>query len=257
MISTDVEGFIRSPKGDYIPAERVLGGSKGNAQAVGKGVVAHPDNVMAEFALAGPCKPENFQDRVQSAVRLLRKHIHPLDIMFSPCVEFSDDWLKKAKLAEEIGCEPDWQGDCMRISITTEQLGNYRGAGGHLHFDLNSQISPDYAATVCDCTVGLAAVAYGEKQGRRRQFYGLPSLYRPKPYGLEYRTLSNWWVENSPKEFFSLIKRLAYALEKVNELVLILPQMYHEQSVEAIETENQELANKTLTKVYKHIGMIT
>jgi hypothetical protein len=31
---------------------------------------------------------------------------------------------------------------------------------------------------------------------RRRQLYGKAGAYRPKPYGMEYRVLSNVWLKN-------------------------------------------------------------
>jgi hypothetical protein len=50
-----------------------------------------------------------------------------------------------------------------------------------------------------DAFVGLPSVAWDQQQGRR-EHYGLAGLYRKKTYGddiggVEYRTLSNFWLK--------------------------------------------------------------
>jgi hypothetical protein len=36
---------------------------------------------------------------------------------------------------------------------------------------------------------------YWDKDTERRKLYGKPGAFRPKPYGCEYRVLSNAWVD--------------------------------------------------------------
>jgi hypothetical protein len=36
---------------------------------------------------------------------------------------------------------------------------------------------------------------YWDKDKERRKLYGKPGAFRPKPYGCEYRVLSNAWVD--------------------------------------------------------------
>ena len=54
-------------------------------------------------------------------------------------------------------------------------------------------------------------------QGKRREYYGMPGLFRPKKYGLiggvEYRTPSNLWLAD--KESIEAMMTNALSLERV------------------------------------------
>ena len=50
-------------------------------------------------------------------------------------------------------------------------------------------------AALCDLQISVPMIARGyDTQGERRRFYGSPGRFRPTPYGLEYRSLSNKWT---------------------------------------------------------------
>lgn len=46
-----------------------------------------------------------------------------------------------------------------------------------------------------DFYLGLPSLLF-DNDNKRRQMYGQPGSYRPKPYGVEYRVLSNKWLES-------------------------------------------------------------
>ena len=46
-----------------------------------------------------------------------------------------------------------------------------------------------------DFFLGLPSLAY-DNDKLRREMYGKAGCYRPKPYGVEYRTLSNAWLKS-------------------------------------------------------------
>ena len=55
----------------------------------------------------------------------------------------------------------------------------------------------------------------------RRELYGAPGSFRPKPYGMEYRPLSNAWLKNwdSVNTVYSITTRV---LEKLDNATLNL-----------------------------------
>jgi len=67
-----------------------------------------------------------------------------------------------------------------------------RSAGGHIHVET----SLDKAAVIraMDLFLGVPSLILDSKGGMRRQLYGKAGAYRPKSYGVEYRTLSNFWI---------------------------------------------------------------
>jgi hypothetical protein len=50
----------------------------------------------------------------------------------------------------------------------------------------------------CDLFLGVPSVLMDNGE-MRKQLYGKAGCYRPKPYGGEYRTLSNFWFLNPDK----------------------------------------------------------
>jgi len=230
---------------------------------IGKGVVAHPDNVMAEIASAAPFKAENIIGRIQHDVDLLRQHVSPVDVSIVPYINVSKQFLDSSELAGEVGCDVDFRNGEQRDPITADVLGMSRYAGGHLHFDVNSDIAPDYAAAVCDIMLAVPCIAHGEQQGGRRGTYGLSGLYRPKSYGVEYRTLSNYWVNillqrNEavshlyPEQLATLIVNTSKALEEVRDEILMLPAKYKDYATEIIETENRDEARNFMLLISKY-----
>lgn len=256
----DAEFFLRGGRG-YIPAERVLRGTKGHAAVLGPGVVGHPDNIMAEIASAGPFHHENLMERITHDFDVLRKHVAPVEVQITAGITVTEEFLAAAELAKEIGCDVDFQNGAPRDPITTESIGTSRYAGGHLHFDTSRDIPPDYCASVCDIMLAVPLIAMGERQGGRRGTYGLPGLYRPKEYGLEYRTLSNYWVSliiNNPqgngRVFCELVGRTASAFLTMDEQILTLPQRYRDYAQEIITAEDSDEAQNLFTFIKQELN---
>ncbi len=132
-----------------------------------------------------------------------------------------------------------------------------RFAGGHIHMGLRNTY-PELAAMTSelrqrqieqvvralDRTVGLASIAlFGELEDvRRRRYYGLAGEYRMPVYGLEYRTLSPYWML-SPAVYFLVFElaRLGVGLGMDNE-VYSRYQATDTEVIEAIQHSDAELA---------------
>lgn len=242
MLGSDFEGFLRMDNA-YIPAERVLKGDKDSPISISKGVVGHPDNVMAEAAIAAPVQPRDFAAAINDALYNLQRYIEPATFHAEPSVKFTEDWLSKSEFAKEVGCEPDYDTFNEMYQYTADDLGLYRFAGFHIHFDVMDSIPSDYAARVVDCTVGLASVAFewDSRQGRRRALYGTPGRHRPKSYGIEYRTLSSSMITHLD-EAQPIIESTALALQAAEPNIMMLPQLMWDAVSEAIRTEDVGMA---------------
>lgn len=110
--------------------------------------------------------------------------------------EFSPGVFDKFPELKTIGCDPDFSAYGQRTPPTAEALGNWRHAAGHIHIGLNpwpSDLPKDAFVKFLDLFLACPMQMY-DRQGPRRQHYGLAGLFRPKDYGIEYRTLSNKWI---------------------------------------------------------------
>ena len=106
--------------------------------------------------------------------------------------------LIAAKEHVELGCSPSRNvyGDAGRLVRDGRAL-PVRFAGGHIHF--GSSIALDKQEEVVralDAILGIWSVGAAASIDNpiRRKFYGLAGEYRPTKYGVEYRSLSNFWL---------------------------------------------------------------
>jgi len=66
-----------------------------------------------------------------------------------------------------------------------------RSAGGHVHIE--TSLNKRHVIQACDLFLGVPSVLMDDGE-MRKQLYGKAGCFRPKPYGVEYRTLSNFWI---------------------------------------------------------------
>ena len=95
-----------------------------------------------------------------------------------------------------------------------------------------------------------------DKQEERREFYGKAGLFRPKEYGIEYRTLSNFWLDPkwNEKRGLNLIINNVFSLamlankdhKLLSEIYKIAPWADIEQ---AVNTEDIKLSTEILNHV--------
>lgn len=113
-----------------------------------------------------------------------------------------------------LGCEPSrnaYASEGRRVE--QPRMLKWRFAGGHVHFELpeeeRSIPNIQYLVKTLDALLGLPCVCLAQNYDHfiRRRYYGLAGEYRLPPHGLEYRTLSNFWLMD-PKAF-SLVFELA------------------------------------------------
>lgn len=110
----------------------------------------------------------------------------------------------------ELGCEPSYNAYKLRgLNVENPRLLKYRFAGGHMHFGEYKTI-PNYERIIktLDKVLGIWAVGTARTvdSSIRRQYYGMAGEYRKpqygtdeygrKVYGVEYRTLSNFWLSS-------------------------------------------------------------
>lgn len=136
--------------------------------------------------------------------------------------------------AQTIGCDPDMcaysaGGDdpVAREPFNIKDLGTWRFTGGHVHFgyDQTLGLPPHVMVRLIDALVYLPIIAL-DKQKMRRTKYGLAGLYRVKPYGVEYRTMSNFWLTQPSKvatRSFNLLGDVHHNLDLLFDFYQALP----------------------------------
>ena len=107
--------------------------------------------------------------------------------------------------AKELGCEPDFNAYTKKMNPVPVPTEGFRTTAGHIHIGWGYVEDPYEAqhfemaleaTKALDATLGWPADEIDPNNRKRQQLYGNFGAFRPKPYGFEYRVLSNFWLKN-------------------------------------------------------------
>lgn len=126
----------------------------------------------------------------------------------------------KHPLATAYGCDPDFNAYSEFVEMPRAFAPDASGTkyfGGHVHFGYDRALCPPHVfIKMMDAFWGIAS---GEYQGRRREVYGMAGLFRPKTYGVEYRTPGNSWLTSDVGYF----RRITTAAQVLHEMLTRFP----------------------------------
>lgn len=206
----DPELFVQDSKGRFVSAEGLIPGTKADPHPVEGGAV-QVDGMAAEFNIDPVSTYSDFRKNVNGVRKQLEEMLpsgHSLVAV--PSVVFDQDiWDAAPEKAKELGCSPDfnaWTGDVNPPpqSLTNPRL---RTASGHLHIGWTEEAGEDDVDHLKNCMdlvkqldwyLGAWSLRL-DKDTTRRELYGKAGSCRFKPYGTEYRVLSNFWLENESR----------------------------------------------------------
>jgi hypothetical protein len=141
-----------------------------------------------------------------------------LSFSFLPSAEFSEEYISTEQ-GSEAACDPDknvWSDICIKPSYKNTAL---RAVGAHLHFGYDNpeeEISKNLIK-VFELYGTVTTLKYEDRMSaiRRRELYGAAGSHRIKPYGVEYRSLSSFWL--SSEDMVRLIYNKAEeSIERLN-----------------------------------------
>lgn len=201
-IGTDPELFT-SRDGKISSVAGMLGCSKSEKLHLSSNVRLQEDNVLAEFDI-NPCKGfPQFNETVEEGLRLTQELLakHGLQIAegVSSHVYTPEELNGFHKSAFEFGCTPDYNALTGRQNASpTSTNPGLRTAGGHIHIGYGETVEVNKqnqltAGVLCDYYHSLPAM-FMDSDDRRKELYGKAGAIRFKDYGIEYRSLSNFWV---------------------------------------------------------------
>lgn len=193
-IGCDPEIFLVKD-GQFKSAIGLIGGSKDAPRPISEvGHAILEDNVAVEFNVP-PCNSfEELRSNISYVLTHLRSNLTGYEFSQESAVSFPKEELNHPQ-AQEFGCEPDYDAWNMVVNAKPNAADkNLRSCGGHIHVgnDL-AKSNPISVIRAMDLFLGVPSIKLDS--GRlRRQLYGKAGCFRPKPYGVEYRTLSNFWI---------------------------------------------------------------
>lgn len=194
-LGSDPEAFLIDTAGKFKAVCGMLNGhDKWNplqVKGMPEGFTFQEDNVAIEFGIPPASSSEEFKHHIKAVqAKFLQQYKH-LKFSNLSCVVFPDEEMKHPA-AHIFGCEPDFNAWTGKMNSKPQPPSpNMRSAGGHVHIETKLDVKKVIQA--CDLFTGVPSVLMDNGE-MRKQLYGKAGCYRPKPYGGEYRTLSNFWI---------------------------------------------------------------
>lgn len=202
MLGSDPEIFLADAAGALVAACGKIGGSKSNPmplRMLGDGYAVQEDNVAVEFNIPPASTPEELKLFLKNTVDHLSEIVgqdHGLHFVNLSAASFPDSELEHP-LAKEFGCDPDFNAWDMgkRNPRPKADDPNLRSCGGHIHvgYPFTSRGEAIRMIQAMDKYLGIPSVLM-DKGDKRKLLYGKCGAHRLKKYGVEYRTLSNFWI---------------------------------------------------------------
>lgn len=174
-----------------------VGGTKRNPKPLGIGHIQE-DNVAAEYNIPPQASKAGWVEAHKSMLDSIRTiaAANKLQLAITPVMHFTRAQLQSTPEAMQLGCVPDdsiYGEDYQRPS----PFQTLRTCGGHVHIGCELAInSPQRVVEAMDIYLGLPASIVDKDWAERAAMYGGFGKYRNKDYGLEYRSLSNFWLQS-------------------------------------------------------------
>lgn len=194
----DPEVFLVNAVGQLISCVGLVHGTKDSPMQIDgmpKGFTLQQDNVALEFGIPPAANKHEFVEYIMRVQAAGKEFLKGLSYSSSSCEVFPADQMNTAE-AHVFGCEPDFNVWTGKENPSPQPPHRFmRSAGGHVHVE--TKLPPNEVGKAMDLFLGLPSLFKDVNGAPRRALYGKAGAVRYKPYGLEYRTLSNFWVLNA------------------------------------------------------------
>jgi hypothetical protein len=217
-IGADPEMFLQDANTQQLVSSvGKIEGTKRKPVFLERGTFIMKDNVAIEFGM-NPCSSEEeWINTLADSYRQLESFL-PDDLQLAclPSAFFPEEELQTAE-ACEFGCDPDFNAWTRQRNIPpTSENNTFRSCGGHIHVGVPVTLGaftkhPMFKLNLIrmmDANHGIVStiIDNSPESIARKELYGKAGCYRPTDYGVEYRTLSNFWLRSPAMQ--SLMYRL-------------------------------------------------
>ena len=205
LIGADPECFIiEKATGKLVSAHGMLPGDKDNPYPVKHGAI-QVDGMAAEFNIDPAATEDEFVRNVKDVLDQIRLHLGvKYDLVFIPTAHFGKALIDAQPMeAKILGCDPDFNAYTHKQNPMPNVETPYRTGAGHIHIGWTNgvDISNKQHLGMCEHLIrnldhySMWTMLHDEDT-TRRMLYGKAGAYRPKSYGVEYRTPSNFWLSD-------------------------------------------------------------
>lgn len=240
-VGVDPEFFVIDTEMQrYCSAHELVPGTKEEPHPLKHGAV-QVDGVAIEYNTEPAYTALEFVQNNTEVIKQIREMVPKrYEFIFEPQIKFDKYYFDKhiPDGPKELGCMPDynaWSKTMNPRPSPPASAATMRTASGHIHVSWTSGASVDDPSHRYDCELVVRAlestlfpwVKYWDKDKERASLYGKPGAFRYKPYGIEWRTPSNAWL-NHPEIWEWLFEAIQWTMTKLfaNELNILDRHIY-------------------------------
>lgn len=231
LLGADPEVFVKKA-GVFVSGHTFPCGTKERPRLIRTGAV-QVDGMALEFNVKPSRSKAEFVGNVVRVFNDLNKIVAKADpeaeLVVIPTANFGSDYIQSMpEDVRQLGCNPDHNAYTKLPNPAPNGDLPFRTGAGHVHvgFTENADVTDyDHYSLCCalstqlDYYLGLPSLDW-DGDSQRRQLYGKAGAFRPKSYGMEYRTLSNAWVAD--KKLMSYVyERTMQAIEDLNDGIVL------------------------------------
>ncbi len=194
-LGADPEVFLCDNTGKHISVIGLIGANKWEPLQIADmpfGFTLQEDNVALEYGIPPAASADELVHNIQAVMEKSKNWLNGLAFSGLSCTVFDKDQMMHP-YAHQFGCEPDYDAWTQEVNGKPNPPHPFmRSAGGHIHVETNAD--PLEVVKYMDLHLAVPSVIMDTHGASRRQMYGKKGAHRPKPYGVEYRVLSNFWI---------------------------------------------------------------
>ena len=256
----DPELFVFDPEGRPVPAD-MIPGTKECPYPVEHGAVQR-DGFAAEFNTEPATTFKEFNRNIEAVMKQLTAFLPAgYTLQAVPSANFAPEIFDAAPDdAKELGCMPDFDAWTGEMNPPPRDPSNpyLRTASGHLHIGWTEDAELDDLQHIMNCRdlvkqfdwyLGGWSVKM-DSDPTRRKLYGRAGACRFKPYGVEYRVLSNFWITSRDRRL-AVWNRMQQAIDTMR--TVYIPDRTAARSTQAlIETINSCVMDTDLSQSFRY-----
>lgn len=202
-IGADPELFLFNEREELLNAMDIIHGTKMEPEPTKiEGGFIQWDNIMGEYNIPPCYSAREFVKNIREVRNELLStaserrgrlvYTQPVST-----VKMSKEWAEKQGDAiQEFGCSPDFNVYTKKSGSPMKRTSLFRYAGGHIHIGVPEDTDIEELIMKMDVFLGVPSVIL-DRDNRRRKVYGQAGKFRPQRHGVEYRSLSNFWIFDS------------------------------------------------------------
>lgn len=201
LVGTDAEVPLVLATGEPFPATGLVPGTKEAPAKLGKlpkGFAVQQDNVNLEFNVPPASDAHIFVRNIQRAMDAVAAMLPKTVICGwgNASSIYREEFMNHPQVLQ-FGCDPDYNIWTMEENPRPRAENPLlRSAAAHVHVGWDEPTNEDRIALVKMLDLFLGYRFINVEDYRRKELYGKAGSFRGKEYGIEYRTLGNFWIPN-------------------------------------------------------------